>query len=150
MECRSPVRTSTHIFGIELDHPPPKESIMLANGLSSDFALATEPPAPRLGRYRDPFLATMSPEERRRFMSLRGTYRSHTARRLIQFVRENPGQPLPKVSKPPQTHIPEQTSRWLVGIGGDGRVRLVIDERTYELSAEEVSSLQRALKRMSR
>ena len=114
------------------------------------FSLETEPPPTRFGNKGDPFLKSLTREERSSFMYLRQRYGAAMARRLLQFKRENPGAALPRLKwSYPDAAAKVSIGDWFVGLSSGERVRIVLNGAAHDLTLKQAEELRAALGRIA-
>ncbi len=115
------------------------------------FALDNKPPPTQFGNAGDPFIKSMTDKERGSFLYLRQRHGAATARRLVQFKRENPGVALPRLVRRsyPVTADKIFVDGWFIGLASNDRVRIVLDGVVHDLTVSQAGEVGAALVRIA-
>jgi hypothetical protein len=115
------------------------------------FALDNEPPPTQFGNMGDPFIRSMTDKERGTFRYLRHRHGAATARRLVQFRRENPGVAFPRVVRRSYPVTAEKifVDGWFIGLTSNDRVRIVLDGVVHDLTVSQAGEVGAALARIA-
>jgi hypothetical protein len=118
---------------------------------STSFPLIEEPPPTRMGNKGDPFIASLTREEHASYCYLRQRHGAATARRLIQWRRENPDAAPPRGVRCARLVVADKIvgGDWLVGLTSGDRVRVVLDGTAHDLTIGEAAEIQAALARLA-
>jgi hypothetical protein len=119
-------------------------------GETLPFSLETEPPPTRFGSKGDPYLRSLTREERSSYIYLRQRYGSAMARRFLQFKRENPGAALPRLKwSRPDAAARVSIGDWFVGLTSSDRVRIALNGAAHDLTLKQAEELRAALGRIA-